>query len=111
MGTPTRRDLIPGSLDMLVLRTLQKGAMHGYAIALGIQERSADELRVEEGALYPALHRLELAGMLKAEWRLSETNRRAKFYQLTPAGRKHLAAEAANWKRLVAAVARVMQPS
>jgi transcriptional regulator len=96
---------------MLVLRTLSKGAMHGYAIALAIQQRSAEELRVEEGALYPALHRLELSGLLKAEWKLSEHNRRAKFYQLTPAGRKHLAAEAANWNRLVAAVARVMEPS
>jgi transcriptional regulator len=111
MRKSAKRDLIQGSLDMLVLRTLSKGAMHGYAIALAIQQRSADELRVEEGALYPALHRLELSGLLKAEWKLSEHNRRAKFYQLTPAGRKHLAAEAANWNRLVAAVARVMEPS
>jgi transcriptional regulator len=111
MRKSAKRDLIQGSLDMLVLRTLSKGAMHGYAIALAIQQRSAEELRVEEGALYPALHRLELSGLLKAEWKLSEHNRRAKFYQLTPAGRKHLAAEAANWNRLVAAVARVMEPS
>jgi transcriptional regulator len=105
------RDLIQGSLDMLVLRTVARGPMHGYAIAVAIQQRSDDELRVEEGALYPALHRLELAGLLKSEWKLSEHNRRAKFYQLTPAGRKHLAAESANWNRLVAAVARVMEAS
>lgn len=94
---------------MLVLRTLGRSPLHGYAIAVAIEQRSADELRVEEGALYPALHRLELAGLLKSEWKLSETNRRAKFYQLTAAGRKHLAAEAANWNRLAAAVARVME--
>ena len=105
------RDLIQGSLDMLVLRTVARGAMHGYAIAVAIQQRSDDELKVEEGALYPALHRLELAGLLKSEWKLSEHNRRAKFYQLTPVGRKHLAAESANWNRLVAAVARVMEAS
>jgi PadR family transcriptional regulator PadR len=104
-----KRDLIQGTLDMLILQTLARGAMHGYAIALAIGQRSDDELRVEEGALYPALHRLEIASMLASEWRLSETNRRAKFYQLTPEGRKHLKAEASNWNRLVAAVARVME--
>jgi PadR family transcriptional regulator, regulatory protein PadR len=109
MGKKSSRDLIQGTLDMLILRTLGRGAMHGYAIALAIEQRSAEELHVEEGALYPALHRLELAGLLKSEWKLSETNRRAKFYQLTTAGRKHLTAEAANWNRLVAAVARVME--
>ena len=111
MPRDRQRDLIQGSLDMLVLRTVARGAMHGYAIAVAIQQRSDDELKVEEGALYPALHRLELAGLLKSEWRLSEHNRRAKFYQLTPVGRKHLAAESANWNRLVAAVARVMESS
>jgi PadR family transcriptional regulator, regulatory protein PadR len=109
MGKKSSRDLIQGTLDMLILKTLGRGTMHGYAIALAIERRSAEELRVEEGALYPALHRLELAGLLKSEWKLSETNRRAKFYQLTTAGRKHLTAEAANWNRLVAAVARVME--
>lgn len=94
---------------MLVLRTVSRAPLHGYAIAVAIQERSDHELRVEEGALYPALHRLELAGLLESEWRLSEHNRRAKFYRLTPAGRKHLSAESANWIRLVAAVARVME--
>lgn len=103
------RDLIQGTLDMLILKTLASGVKHGYAIALAIERRSADELRVAEGALYPALHRLEIAGLLKSEWRLSETNRRAKFYQLTRSGRRHLAAESTNWNRLVAAVARVME--
>jgi PadR family transcriptional regulator PadR len=103
------RDLIQGTLDMLVLQTLRGGAMHGYAIAVAIGKRSDSELRVEEGALYPALHRLEAAGLLKGEWKLTDTNRRARFYQLTAAGRKHLAAEATNWSRLVAAVSRVME--
>lgn len=109
MPRPSHGDLIRGSLDMLVLQTLSKGALHGYAIAVAIQRRSGDELKVEEGALYPALHRLELADLLKSAWRISDHNRRAKFYQLTAAGRKHLAAESANWNRLVAAVARVME--
>lgn len=109
MERKSRGDLIQGTLDMLILRTIDRGSMHGYAIALAVEHRSDDELRVEEGALYPALHRLELAGFLKSEWRLSEANRRAKFYQLTAAGRKHLAAESANWNRLVKAVARVME--
>jgi transcriptional regulator len=104
-----QRDLIQGTLDMLILKTLMRGPLHGYGIAVAIERRSADELRVEEGALYPALHRLEVAGLLTSEWKLSETNRRAKFYQLTRAGRKHLASEASNWTRLAAAVARVME--
>ena len=105
---PTK-DLIQGSLDMLVLRTVARGPMHGYAIAVAIQQRSEAQLRIEEGALYPALHRLELASLLKSKWTLSEHNRRAKVYQLTPAGRKRLATESANWNRLVSAVARVME--
>lgn len=109
MGRAKQRELIQGSLDMLVLKTLSRGPLHGYAIAVAIESRSADELRVEEGALYPALHKLEVAGLLKSEWKLSETNRRAKFYSLTKDGEKHLAEEASNWARLVAAVARVME--
>jgi transcriptional regulator len=109
MAKKPSRDLIQGTLDMLILKIVSGGALHGYAIALAIERRSADELRVEEGALYPALHRLEVAGLLKSEWRLSETNRRAKFYQLTAAGRKYLVLESTNWNRLVAAVARVME--
>lgn len=102
-------ELVQGTLDMLVLRTLARGPMHGYAIAVAIERRSDDVLRVEEGSLYPALHRLELAGLLSSEWATSEMNRRAKYYRLTAAGRKQLAAESAHWNRLVAAIARVME--
>jgi transcriptional regulator len=101
-------DLLQGTLDMLVLRTLERGRMHGYAIAESIHQRTDDVLRVEEGALYPALHRLELRGLLAAEWGLSENNRRAKYYRLTPAGRRCLEAERATWNRMVMAIARVM---
>jgi transcriptional regulator len=93
---------------MLVLKALARGPRHGYAIAEWIQEASGDVLRVEEGALYPALHRLELKGLLSAEWGASDNNRRAKYYALTVAGRKQLAAEAAQWRRLSGAVAQVM---
>lgn len=93
---------------MLVLRALQRGSLHGYAIAELIHQRSDDVLEVEEGALYPALHRLELRGLLDSEWGLSENNRRAKYYRLTSAGRRHLEIESARWNRLVAAIARVM---
>jgi len=102
-------ELVQGTLEMLILRTLARGAMHGYAIAVAIEARSEDVLRVEEGSLYPALHRMELAGMLSSEWRTSETNRRAKFYKLTAAGRRELAAQYTNWNRLVLAIARVME--
>jgi transcriptional regulator len=102
-------ELVQGTLEMLILRTLARGALHGYAIAVAIEARSEDVLRVEEGSLYPALHRMELAGMLTSEWRTSETNRRAKYYKLTAAGRKQLAAQSTNWNRLVLAIARVME--
>ncbi len=101
-------ELLPGTLDMLILKTLTPGAKHGYAISESILETSQEDLRVEEGALYPALHRLELKGLLGSEWGLSENNRRAKYYRLTPAGRKALAAEAERWTRMSAAIARVM---
>ena len=106
MGDKT---LLQGTLDMLILKTLTRGAMHGYSIAEFIQQSSDDILRVEEGALYPALHRLELRGLLQAEWGASENNRRAKYYRLTAVGRKYLADEASTWSRLSAAVSRVMQ--
>ena len=106
MGDKT---LLQGTLDMLVLKSLTRGAMHGYSIAEFIQQTSDDILRVEEGALYPALHRLELRGLLNSGWGVSENNRRAKYYRLTAAGRKHLASEAATWGRLSGAIARVMQ--
>ena len=102
-------NLLQGTLDMLVLRTLERGRMHGYAIAEAIHLRSDDVLRAEEGALYPALHRLELRGLLAAEWGLSENSRRAKYYRLTPAGRRYLEAERATWSRMVIAIARVME--
>ncbi len=104
-----RGDVLQGTLDMLILKALTRGALHGYAIAEFLLEASEDVLRVEEGALYPALHRLELRGLVSAEWGLSDNNRRAKFYRLTAAGRKRLAAEASNWDRLSGAIVRVMR--
>jgi transcriptional regulator len=100
---------MPGTLDMLVLKTVSRGPMHGYAIAQHIQQASQEVLRVEEGALYPALHRLEVRGWLKAEWGTSDNNRRAKFYRLTALGRRELENEAEYWHRVAAAVTRVMQ--
>ena len=105
---PTAGAFLPGTLDMLVLKTLSRGPMHGYAIAQFIQEASRDVLRVEEGALYPALHRLEVRGLLTASWGTSENNRRAKYYRLTALGRRELDEEATYWKRVAAAVTRVM---
>lgn len=101
-------DLVQGTLDMLVLKTLTRGPAHGYAIAEFIQATSNDVLRVEEGALYPALHRLEIRGFLASEWGVSDNNRRAKYYRLTAAGRKQLAAEAGRWSRMTAAISIVM---
>ena len=102
-------ELMPGTLDMLILKTLSRGAMHGYSIAQFIQQASRDVLRVEEGALYPALHRLEVRGLLKSECGTSDNKRRAKFYTLTAVGRRELDEEAAYWDRVAAAVTRVMQ--
>ncbi|MGB7133846.1 MAG: PadR family transcriptional regulator [Acidobacteriaceae bacterium] len=104
-------DLIQGTLEMLVLKALARGPMHGYGVAEWIGQTSQQALKVEEGALYPALHRLELRGLLKAEWGASENNRRAKFYRVTAEGRKRLEAESQRWARLSAAVAFVMQAS
>jgi PadR family transcriptional regulator, regulatory protein PadR len=102
-------ELMPGTLDMLILKTVSRGPTHGYAIAQFIQQASRDVLRVEEGALYPALHRLEVRGLLKADWGVSDNNRRAKFYKLTALGRRELDEEASYWSRVAAAVTRVMQ--
>jgi transcriptional regulator len=104
-------ELIQGTLEMLILKALARGPTHGYAVAEWIQQTSQQVLKVEEGALYPALHRLELRGVLKAEWGTSENNRRAKFYQLTTEGKKRLNSESQRWARLSAAVAFVMQAS
>ncbi len=101
--------LLQGTLDMLILKTLSRGPMHGYAVVEFIHQTSEEVLRVEEGALYPALHRLELRGLLASEWGVSENNRRAKYYRLTAAGRKRLAAEAEHWTDMSAAIARIMQ--
>ena len=101
---------LQGTLDLLVLKTLaQMGKMHGYGIVLHIQRASDDLLRVEEGSLYPALHRMEQDGWIKASWGLSENNRRARYYQLTPRGRKQLAAERENWKKITGAVGLVLR--
>jgi PadR family transcriptional regulator PadR len=110
-NNPDPGDLIQGTLEMLVLKALARGPLHGYAVAEWIHQTSQQLLKVEEGALYPALHRLELRGLLQAEWGASENNRRAKFYQLTTEGKKRLNAESQRWARLSAAVAFVMQAS
>lgn len=102
-------DLLQGTLDMLILKALARGAMHGYGVAEWIHQSSNDVLAVEEGALYPALHRLELRGLLSSEWGSSDNNRRAKFYALTKSGRRELERETEYWRRLSGAVARVMQ--
>jgi transcriptional regulator len=102
-------ELVQGTLDLLILRTLQRGANHGWGIAQHIQRVSEEVLRVEEGSLYPALRRLEMAGEVAAEWGLSENNRRARFYRLTPRGRRRLESERSHWESLVAAIARVLE--
>jgi len=102
-------DLVQGTLDMLVLKALSRAPMHGYGVAEWIEQTSEDILRVEEGALYPALHRLELRGLLASDWGVSDNNRRAKYYRLTARGRKYLAGQTAQWDRLAGAIARVMQ--
>ena len=104
-----RLDLLQGTLDLLILRTLQAGPMHGWAISERIQQISRDVLRVNQGSLYPALHRLEHQGWIKAEWAVSELGRRARFYRLTAAGRKQLERETENWARLAAAIGRVIE--
>jgi transcriptional regulator len=102
-------ELVPGTLDMLILKTVSCEAMHGYTIAQSIQRISEDVLKVEEGALYPALHRLEVRGLLKSKWGVSDNNRRAKFYTITTHGRRELERETASWTRVAAAIARIMR--
>jgi transcriptional regulator len=107
--TKSNTDLLQGTLDVLILKTLVPGAMHGWGIAQRIQQVSQDVLRVNQGSLYPALHRLEEEGWIAAEWGSSENNRKAKFYRLTRTGLRQLEAETENWKRLAEAVGRVLQ--
>jgi PadR family transcriptional regulator PadR len=104
-----RLDVLQGTLDLLILRTLDSGAMHGWAISERIQQISQDVLRVNQGSLYPALHRLEHEGWIQAEWGVSELGRRARFYKLTPMGRKQLDRETKDWDRLAAAIGRVLK--
>ena len=109
MARVTPPDLLPGTLDLLILRTLQNGSLHGWAISERIQQISEDVLHVNQGSLYPALHRLEHEGWIAAEWAVSELGRRAKYYELTAAGRRQLAVEAQAWDRMSTAIARVMK--
>jgi transcriptional regulator len=102
-------DLLPGTLDLLILRTLQTERLHGWAVAERIQQISEDVLQINQGSLYPALHRLEHQGWIEADWAVSELGRRAKYYRLTPAGRRQLTIEAGDWARMSAAIDRVMK--
>jgi PadR family transcriptional regulator PadR len=114
MGKPSddrRLDLLQGTLDMLILRTLQWGPQHGHGIGQAIRSQSDDLLRVETGSLYPALQRLAKRGWVSAQWGQTEANQRAKFYQLTPDGKKQLVREESRWAELVRAIGRVMQPA
>ena len=109
--TPSpKRDLLPGTLDMLILKTLSAQAMHGYGIAQHIQRLSQDVIRVEEGSLYPALQRMRQKGWIKAEWGKTPNNQRARYYPVTPAGRRQLGAEEAGFAELMAGIRRVMRP-
>jgi PadR family transcriptional regulator PadR len=109
MKQPSRLDLLQGTLDLLILRALQTEPMHGWAISERIQQISEDVLQVNQGSLYPALHRLEHQGWIKAEWGVSELGRRARFYHLTASGKKQLQLEADQWARLTAAIGRVLE--
>jgi PadR family transcriptional regulator PadR len=109
MSKPT--DLVQGTLDLLILRVVSVEPMHGWAIAQRIQQMSNSELRVGQGSLYPALHKLEQAALIKAEWAMSDNNRRAKYYTLTATGRKALRHETAQWERLSAAISLVVRPA
>jgi transcriptional regulator len=106
-----RLDLLQGTLDMLILRTLQWGPQHGHGISIAIRAGSDDVLQVEHGSLYPALHRLEKQGLVRSDWKLTENKQRAKYYKLTGAGRKRLAADRSRWQQLAAAIARILDPA
>jgi len=108
---PPTSDLLQGTLDLLILKTLASGPMHGWGVAQRIQQVSGEALQIGQGSLYPALHRLEYRGWIQAEWGASENNRRAKFYSLTSTGRKQLKTELGDWERLIAAIALVLKPA
>jgi PadR family transcriptional regulator PadR len=110
-ATRPRVDILQGTLDLLILRTLLFGSAHGHGIGKHIRSLSEDVLQVETGSLYPALHRLEAQGWISAEWQLSDKGKRAKYYSLTRSGRKQLAAEQSKWDQLSAAMARVLKPA
>ena len=102
-------DLLPGTLDMLILKAVSLGPLHGYGVLLRIQQISGERLQIQQGSLYPALHRLEHQGWIEAEWAVSELGRRAKYYRLTASGRRQLAVEAGEWERMSTAIGRVMK--
>ena len=106
-----RIELLQGTLDMLILRTLQWGPQHGHGISVAIRASSSEVLHVDHGSLYPALHRLEEQGWVRADWKLSDNNQRAKYYRLTAKGKRQLAAAQSRWDRIVEAIARVMKPA
>jgi PadR family transcriptional regulator PadR len=109
--SPLQSEMVQGTLDMLILRTLVLGAAHGQTIAHAIERGSEDVLQVEHGSLYPALHRLQNRGWIASFWGTSENNRKAKYYRLTPAGRKQLAAQKSRWDQVVRAISRIMSPA
>lgn len=110
MASSDKLDVLQGTLDLLILRTLQWGPQHGHGIGQVIRAKSDDLLQVEHGSLYPALHRLRREGWIESEWGVTQNNQRAKFYRLTPAGKKQLVAEEARWKLIVKTMARAMRP-
>jgi PadR family transcriptional regulator, regulatory protein PadR len=110
MAKRPRTEMLQGTLDMLVLQTLVLGPAHGHTIAHGIEHGSEDVLQIEHGSLYPALHRLEDRGWIASFWGTSESNRKAKYYRLTPAGRKQLIAETTRWEQMVRAIGRILKP-
>lgn len=109
--SPLESDMVQGTLDLLILHTLSAGPAHGHTIAYSIERRSEDVLQVEHGSLYPALHRLEDRGWIAAFWGTSENNRRARYYRLTPTGRKQLLSQTGRWKQLVQAIGRILRPA
>jgi len=110
MKKPDQRDLFPGALEMMILRTLKRGPLHGYALAQHIKQTSNELLQIEEGSLYPALQRMLKAGWLKAQWGVSSTNRRVRTYTLTPAGAKHLEREVSSFEQMLEGIKRVLSP-